>query len=542
MIADVAKALGVAVPIELQQSIALRHVQPASSPTSNRPSAHGIEEAATIRESEPFALNDYKTAPTPSVRIANKGNPTSSPGNIPVPAFDARDQQLMSAETIASPEPEVNTPARERYTPQGTQIEQRGVREQGADTPLPAPPPPIVPQQPITPAQPTPPPARKRRRGLLIAAIVILVLLIIGSGTTVLLLSNNNAANASVGSASFVSSGKVNETTNQGANDEFQINLHNISAPPSGKSYYAWLMADSSQVEGAALLLGKLSVNNGTINFMYPGDAQHTNLLATYSSFLITEEDANTSPVAPTPDKTQWKYAASIPQTIPTGQKFSLLDHLRHLLTDDPDLQHLHTPLPGGLAIWTYRDTQKLAFWANDALNNWKTQNFAVTHKRVIETLDYLDGSQLVAKDVPTGTPLMADPLPSQVPLLALQPNQQPPGYLQHDATHLNGVVDSPGATQAQKTLAAQIDILLSKSQVAMIQERKDAIQLANMSNVQLSQSTTQPILQDMFTQANEAFTRTPNYLTNPSQATGGIAVVYEDIQKLAMFNVTPYK
>ena len=542
MIADVAKAFEVTIPIELQQSLAWRHAQLTSSTTSDRPSTHGIEDEATIRSPEPFALDDYKTAPTPSVRIESKRNPTSSAGIAPVPAQDVRDQQLMSAETIASPEPEVNTPARERYTPQGTQIEQRGVREHAADTPLPALPPPIVPQQPLTPAQPTPPPARKPRRRLLIATIIILVLLIIGSGLTALLLANNAASTASVGSASFVSSGKVNETTNQGANDEFQINLHNIVAPQSGKSYYAWLMADSSQIEGTALSLGKLSVNNGNINFMYSGDGQHTNLLATYSQFLITEEDANATPLNPTPDKSQWKYYAFIPQTPAAGQKFSLLDHLRHLLTDDPDLQHLHTPLPGGLAIWTYRDTQKLAFWANDALNAWKTQNFNDTHKRVIETLDYLDGSQLVAKDVPTGTPLMADPLPSQVPLLTLQPNQQPPGYLQHDDVHLQGVVDSPGSTATQKKLATQIHGLLSSAQATMIKIRQDAKQLANMSNVQLSQSSSQAILQDMFTQANEAFTGTPNYVTNMSQAKGGITIVYEDIQKLAMFDVTAYK
>ena len=525
MIADVAKAFEVTIPIELQQSIALRHAQ-------ETPQSVDIENQATIRAAEPFAPDNYKTAPTPSVRIESKRNPTSSAGIAPVPSLDVRDQQFMSAETVVSPEPVIDTPVRE---PLIAQEQQRG---QVAHTPLPVSPP-VVPQQPLSPVASTPPP-RRRRRSLLIAALVVLILLIIGSGLTALLITNNAAANASVGSAYFVSSGQVNETTNQGANDEFQINLHNIANPQSGKSYYAWLMADNSQVEGATLLLGKLSVNNGNINYLYSGDTQHTNLLAMYSRFLITQEDANVTPIAPTQDKSMWKYSSQIPQTIPSGQNFSLLDHLRHLLTDDPDLQKLH--IAGGLDIWTYRDTQKLPYWANDAMNNWKAQNFDTVHKRVIETLDYLDGSQMVVKDVPTGTALAADPLPSQVPLLELQPNQSPPGYLYHDEIHLQGVVDSPGSTQAQSKLAGQIAVLLNEADAKMQQVRQDAKQLAAMNNADLSQASTQPILQDMLTQANEAFTGTPDYVTTMQGAMGGITIAYEDIQRLASFDVKPYK
>ncbi len=40
------------------------------------------------------------------------------------------------------------------------------------------------------------------------------------------------------------------------------------------------------------------------------------------------------------------------------GQTYSLLDHLRHLLANDPDLVKLH--LTGGLNTWAYRNTQKI--------------------------------------------------------------------------------------------------------------------------------------------------------------------------------------
>src|SRR5205085_10272737 len=106
----------------------------------------------------------------------------------------------------------------------------------------------------------------------------------------------------------FFSSGKVKPNTNSGSNDEFQINLQNIPNPQAGKSYYAWLLPDKSQSEGAPLLLGKLTVNHGVIHFSYAGDGHHTNLLAIMSRFLITQEDANITPAVPSPDLSAWRY------------------------------------------------------------------------------------------------------------------------------------------------------------------------------------------------------------------------------------------
>src|SRR5205085_9872511 len=112
---------------------------------------------------------------------------------------------------------------------------------------------------------------------LRIALVVLLICVLVGGGlgTFFLLTHHNTTAPAVVGTSTvvgqafFVSSGQGNLTTNQGSNDEFQINLQHIPDPTSGNSYYAWLLPDKSRVEAAPLLLGKVPVNNGAIHFTY---------------------------------------------------------------------------------------------------------------------------------------------------------------------------------------------------------------------------------------------------------------------------------
>lgn len=540
MTAAVAQAFDMTVPLEIQQAASATSgaYLPASDRSSDAPRSSNTSETfdeATVRAPRTLPEQHAKPASTPAVppvKVENRRNPTSSAG-IERP-FTRHDQEMMSEETIAA-SPETNTPTQEPLLVQETQ------RASVSDTPLPAIPLPPVPTAATSPASPV----RPRRRGLLIAGIIVLICVLIGSGLTALLLltrhTQPSAVSTVVGSANFVSSHQVNETTNQGANDEFQINLHGIAQPASGKSYYGWLLPDNTQVEGSPVLLGKLPVNNGNINFMYSGDGQHTNLLATTSRFLITEEDANTTPVIPSPDQTMWRYYAEIPQIVPAGQTFSLLSHLRHLLADDLDLQKLQTPIPGGLAIWMYRNTQKLVYWSQTAMNAWNAHDYDTVHKRVVEVLDYTDGSSMVSQDVPAGTPLLADPIPSQVPLLQLQANQQHPGYFYHVAVHLQGVVQSPGSTQYQQKLAEQINLLLGRARTSVEQVRQDAKQLVTMSNTQLAQSEAQTLLNDMLMQAGLAFSGQSVSSTVTPTANGGVTLIYKDIQLLASFEVKPF-
>lgn len=378
------------------------------------------------------------------------------------------------------------------------------------------------------------------QRALAIALVV--VLLASGLGGYILLthraLATSGAASTMVGQALFVSSGQVNSAVTTGINDEVQINLQGIPAPQAGKAYYAWLLPDTSQSEAPDVLLGRLIVKQGAIHFLYRGDSQHTDLLAITSRFLITEESASVTLEVPSPDLSAWRYYAALPQKPAPGQKYSLLDHLRHLLASDPNLEA--AGLHGGLDIWAFRDTQQVFQWALGARNEWNAQRYDSVRYKAIAMLDLLDGSANVGRDAPAGSPIAANATIAQVGLLEFSPTtQNPPGYLYHIALHVNGVLQSPGSTQYQRTEATQITTALDAIKLALGQARHDATQLANMSDNQLAQPATLSLLNDLVTAMTTAYQGKVNPTTN--QAQNGMSQLYPDVQKLATLRVASY-
>src|SRR5258708_26557925 len=138
--------------------------------------------------------------------------------------------------------------------------------------------------------------------------------------------------------------------------------------------------------------------------YYYPNN---TNLLATYSSFLETEQAANEEPIIPSLDPATLRYAGSIPDTTTTGDAnhYSLLSHLRHLLAKDPTLELIG--LSGGLDIWLYRNTGKILEWSSAARDDWAggQASLALMRRQIDRVLHYLDGAAFVRRDVPPHTP-----------------------------------------------------------------------------------------------------------------------------------------
>jgi serine/threonine protein kinase len=395
----------------------------------------------------------------------------------------------------------------------------------------------------------------KRRRSafLSFALVTLLLVTLVGSGLAALLsLAPRSVAptNAIVGHAFFVSSGQLNGTSNQGIIDELQVDLHNLAEPASGKSYYAWLLADKNQSEVPAIFLGKLSSDHGNVRFLYQGDQQHTNLLKFTSRFLITEEDADVTPSNPSPDSSTWHYYAEIPQTPIPGDKlhFSMLDHFRHLLVESPELsvRGLH----GGMAIWLLENARRVLECANSAKDAWARSDAASTHSQLTCVLDYLDGTAFVHTDVPAIHPLAAEAHNAQVALLGSAPHdtdppgyvyneEVPPGYVYLIGLHLNGAVLSPQATSDQRTLAGQIDAAMNKLKDVFRQVHQDAKLLVQMTDRQLLQSSSLSILNDLVMQAQNAYAGQLDPTTGASQ--GGAVWIYGNIERLVTFDVMQF-
>ena len=397
----------------------------------------------------------------------------------------------------------------------------------------------------------------RRRTGLFgtwyFIVVVVLVLAILSTLGALLLNSNNHASvttNQVVGHVFFVNSGQLNETSAQGINDELQINLSNIPDPSVGKSYYAWILSDKNQSESAPILLGRLAVNHGNVHYLYTGDQRHTNLLAVVSRFLITEDSTNTPSSNPLIDTSTWRYYGEIPQTPSPLDKlhFSMLDHLRHLLVESPELRI--RGLHGGLALWFVRNIATISGLANGSRDDWHRNDAQSIHNQAVRILDYLDGASFVHADVPPGTPLLADPRNAQVALLGPAPNnpdppgygyngEAPPGYVYLIGIHMEGAIQAPQTTPDQRKLAIQINTGLDNVKRLLASVLRDAKQLSGMTSIQLLHPSSLALLDDLVTQAQNAYTGQLNPTTGQSE--GGAIWIYDNLQGLANFDIKQY-
>ncbi len=389
---------------------------------------------------------------------------------------------------------------------------------------------------------PTAPTARKRsRKWLLIGSIIALLVVLGGLLATFFLFyrtsQTGGAQNSIVGHAFFVSSGQVSLDSNVGIADQLEVSLQNLPPPQAGKTYWVWLLSDS-KTQALPLSLGQLSVQNGKATMFYAGDSQHSDILASYNHFLITQENAGAQPVYYTLDKSLWSFAAVLSETpnpADTVDHFSLLDHVRHLLAQDPKLKA--AGLVGGLDIWLFRNTQKILEWSGSARDS---SDPAFIQRQTVRILDYLDGSQFIGTEhLPAGmAQIQVDPIIARVALLEINQSQYPPGYLQHIANHLREITQSPGVSADQRALAIRILAAIDNVEVWLKAVHGDAEKILLMPPNQLRQPAGQELLDDMFTQANNAFIGQTD--PNTLQVKEGVAQIHYDIQRLATFDVAP--
>ncbi|MBV9706909.1 MAG: protein kinase [Chloroflexi bacterium] len=384
------------------------------------------------------------------------------------------------------------------------------------------------------------------KRNLYVAFIVVLVLVLLVAAVSIPLLQAHNVASSSstsvVGQAFFVSSGLLSANSDQGIADGMQIDFPNIAPPHPGKKYYVWLLQDTLE-NSPPLSLGALSDNNGHFSTTFTGDnTNHSDLLSSYSRLLVTEEDANVEPAGPSLDRSAWRYYAQFSQTKGAGQTYSLLNHLRHLLAQDPKLQAVG--LTGGLDSWLFRNTLKIleaAGSVRDAQRSGTVGSAQFMRRELVRILDYLDSTQYVGREnLPSGVSAVQvdPPLVVRVALLDFKdPSQFPPGYLKHIGTHLADIVQSPGVTPEQKALALQINQAVDNVNAWLLAVHDDAAKLVQMSDAQLLQPQTVSTLNDLFINANNAFVGHVDPNTN--QVREGVSQIHYSIQRLATFDIT---
>jgi len=337
-----------------------------------------------------------------------------------------------------------------------------------------------------------------------------------------------------VGELAFTSSGQLDPLSSQGLNDVLSLSLHDLSSPAAGSAFYGWLMPDPTDRQTPPLLLGKIAVTDGRAHFPYTHPT-YKNLLAVYSGIKIAQQSDKQLPSSPPTDNQAILYAGSIPN-IPSPndeQRYSQLDHMRHLLAKDPDLQHIG--LQGGLDTWLYRNTGKILEWAGSARDSWgKPGQTPLIHRHMIRILQYLDGlaSLLRTGDLPAGTPVLVDAQAGQMGLLQVSKPPVLPPYLTHVAQHLQMLMNTSELTKEQRQRALVIDNALKEAILLLQNVRSAAITLTRMVEHQLQSSNALTLLNDIVTSTRNAYTGRFDPATNKS--TGGIIWIHDNLQSFA--------
>ncbi len=401
----------------------------------------------------------------------------------------------------------------------------------------------------LPPAPPIEAKTTRPRRSILPVLITLSLLILAGAGLGSFVAISHITPGAPavavpVGSITFLSSEQLNQNTSQGIDDEVQISLHNLSSPAPGKSYYAWLLGDKDQMESQSILLGKLNVVNGAASMLYPGDALHTNLLQITSRFLVTEEASSPLPLMPTPDTGSWRYAGALPATPDPNDAhhFSFLNHLRHLLADEPILDELE--LPGGLNNWFTRNSEKLIEWTSSARDRWQdTHNLTFVRDQAIQILSYLDGMSFMVRDLPPASANAQVTLDTHLAALGLLnvrgPGQNPPSYVDQIVYHLNGLINAPGSPASIRRSSASILSALSAVTTWLQTLRSDDKKLLALTNSQMGQPTALSLLDDMVLQASNAYTGRSDPATG--QLKQGVVWIHQQLQNMASISIVSY-
>jgi hypothetical protein len=100
-------------------------------------------------------------------------------------------------------------------------------------------------------------------------------------------------------------------------------------------------------------------------------------------------------------------------------------------------------------------------------------------------------------------------------------------------------VIQSPGASAQATALTTQLNKAVSDMKTALERVRQDAVQLVHMSDAQLQQPAAFAIAGDMAFQARYAYAGQTDPITGNDQ--GGAIWIYNNVQRLATFDVTPY-
>ncbi len=365
--------------------------------------------------------------------------PTSAPITKKIPT--SLPSSILTTDTVPQPA---------RITPTSEKLAQPSMVTQAYS--------PVAPSQ-VLPNVPFPKTVQKRRSHftdmpmyavLAIFAIILLIATgIIGS----VLLNSKGAASATVVGHVFFQDDAL------GHADVLRLNIGNIAAPPQDKEYQAWLQ----DIHHHTLPLGTLTLNNESATLLYPGNAQHTNLLSLTQGVIVTVENAGQKPSVPTGEVV---YKAA-----PDVASFS---YVRNILYQTPNF-----PSDSSVMVGMFETIKSINDKAGSLVDSVQgTHDYGLAKRQATRILELIDGSDYAkaSGDLPKNMP---SKVYARVGLLS-SPTQ--PGYIDTLATQVDKLQQTAGDNA---TLQQHIQNMKSA-----ITDLRDWIQKLRSYDIPLVQAT----------------------------------------------------
>jgi len=489
--------------------------------------ADALAEACSIKQTPLLTLNKTQAEST---------EPLSYPTSGPLPLFSTGPQPpLPIASILGVAQPYSDTPG--QYPTVASQDNSPLISSQ----PITAPHVPTrAPQHLPTPASQlsgkistpssiqivTPPPAgskqaSKSRRNhfssplpMTIAFLFLLLIIVVALATSTFL----HLASQSTSTSSAVVGHVFFQDDALGHDDLLRLELHAVPPPPQGQRYYAWYQ----NAAGQTFPLGPLTLNQGTFGLLYPGDAQHTNLLSIVQTVFVTLEKASTI-IPATPPSHAKVYQASF--------AMASLPYIQHVLYMQPNFPS-HSSLITGL-LETIKGMNDKAGSIVDSLQG--THDYALARRQAIRIIEMIDGSSyaLSSGDLPTNLPSLAS-----VPVGLLSSPSQP-GYLATLQTEIAKIQQTAGENSTLRQHAQNVSTALTDLQDWIQQMRTYDLQLLQAPDLSTSAMLSSALQLQQF--AQDAYTgRTipPNQSPQPIPGSAGAYQAFTEAQYMATLDV----
>ncbi|GCE25693.1 hypothetical protein KDA_11770 [Dictyobacter alpinus] len=388
---------------------------------------------------------------------------------------------------------------------------------------------PQIPQTP--PPLAVPPPTRpavyKNKYFILIAALVLIAVIAASIG-----LSNALKPNDKAGQPAPAVTTKNPLPTPQGPgivffqddalgrNDQLRITMKDIPDPAQGKVYYAWLQTNTQKF----VPLGAMQAQNKQIDFMYAGDANHTNLINYTSGIQITLEDTGNNPT--TPGKKVVYRAAFAQATLP---------EIQNILDSTPGLPKGQSAVSN--MFETIKSLNDKAASIVDSLD--QTKDYGLVKRQATRIIELIDGSNYARSsgDLPNTLP---GQIKTPIGLLS-SPNQ--PGYIDILDKHLDALKANAGNNANLQMRIQNAKAGLTDLRQWLQKMRDNDVQLLKATNLTDAKNHAAALqLKQLADYSYKGRTIPPDTSPKSTPGSAGASQTYVETQYMAALDLTAVK